>query len=344
MPTKPKRVKINLYPITLYLKEAFTISRDSYSERRALIVELSAAGKTGYGEASEHSYYGIDRDEMLRQAQAIVPMVESYSFDNPTNFWRYMKPHVGNNSFLQCAIDNAAHDLYGKICKQPCHQLWGLSNKDLIKTSFTLSIAPIEKMVEKLKSTNFDIYKIKLGTDNDLDILRALRQHTDAVFRIDANCAWTADETIRFSHEMKALGVEFIEQPLPADDWDGMKEVFKNSALPIIADEACVGEDMISICSKHFHGINIKLMKCGGLTPALRMIEQAKERNLKVMVGCMVESSVGCSAIAQLLPLLDYVDMDGALFLADDPATGVEVLPDGSVVFPEKNGLGVEMK
>ncbi|HFA48145.1 MAG TPA: dipeptide epimerase [Bacteroidetes bacterium] len=337
-------MKIHLHPITLYLKEAFTISRDSYSERRALIVELSAAGKTGYGEASEHSYYGIDRDKMLAQAQAIAPIIESYSFDNPTNFWRFLKPHVGNNSFLQCAIDNAAHDLYGRICKQPCHQQWGLSANGLIKTSYTLSFAPLGQMIEKIKTTNFDIYKIKLGTPDDMAILQALRQHTGAVFRIDANCAWTAEETIRYSHTMKGLGVEFIEQPLKADDWDGMIEVYQKSALPVIADEACVSEEMVPKCAKHFHGINIKLMKCGGLTPALRMVGQAKELGLKVMVGCMVESSVGCSAIAQLLPLLDYVDMDGALLLADDPARGVKVLDDGSVLLPDGDGLGIEMK
>ncbi|MEO1259459.1 MAG: dipeptide epimerase [Bacteroidota bacterium] len=337
-------MKINIHPITLYLKDTFKISRDAYSERRAVIVELSAAGKTGYGEASEHSFYGIDRDEMLQQAQAIIPAIADYAFDNPTNFWRYLKPHVSHNSFLQCAIDNAAHDLYGKICNQPCHQIWGLNPDNLIKTSFTLSIDPIEKMVAKIKSTDFDIYKIKLGTDDDMGILKALRKHSDAVFRIDANCAWTAAETIRYSHEMKALGVEFIEQPLKADDWDGMKKVKAKSALPIIADEACVSKNMIPKCAQHFHGVNIKLMKCGGLTPALQMIEHAKNLGLKVMVGCMVESSVGCSAIAQLVPLLDYVDMDGSLLLADDPATGVSVLPDGTVVLPQKNGLGIEMK
>ena len=262
-------MKINIHPITLYLKEAFTISRDSYSERRAVIVELSAAGKTGYGEASEHGYYGIDRDEMLRQGKALQPIIEKYAFDNPANFWRYLKPHIGHNPFLQAAIDNAAHDLYGHICNLPCHQQWGLKTTALIKTSYTLSIAPIEKMVEKLTSTHFDIYKIKLGTPDDMAILKTLRQHSDAVFRIDANCAWTATETIHYSHIMKDLGVEFIEQPLKADDWEGMEKVREKSVLPIIADEACMGENMVQHCAKYFHGINIKLMKCGGLTPAL---------------------------------------------------------------------------
>ncbi len=334
-------MKIDIHPITLQLKEAFTISRDSYAERRALIVGLSAAGKTGFGEASEHSYYGVDRDKMLLHAQDLKSPIEAYAFDNPSNFWKYMKPHVGNSSFLQCAIDNAAHDLYGKICNQPSHEIWELNANSLIKTSYTLGIAPIAKMIKKLKATRFDIYKIKLGTPDDMSILKELRKHTKAVFRIDANCAWTAEETIRNSQIMKDIGVEFIEQPLKADDWEGMKEVYKNSVLPVIADEACVDESSVIQCVNHFHGINIKLMKCGGLTPALRMIEHAKNLGLKVMVGCMVESSVGCSAIAQLLPLLDYVDMDGSLLLASDPATGVKVLADGAVMLPEGNGLGI---
>ncbi len=340
-PSNYIQVKIDLFPITLQLKEVFTISRDSYSERRALIVRLSAAGNTGFGEASEHSYYGVGQDELVEQAETLKPHIESYAFDNPSNFWKYMKPHVGNSPFLQCAIDNAAHDLYGKICKRPSHHLWGLKATGLIKTSYTLSIAPVAEMIEKLKSSRFKIYKIKLGTPDDMAILKELRKHTNAVFRIDANCAWTAEETIRYSRVMKDLGVEFIEQPLEADDWEGMKEVYKNSALPVIADEACVGEPTVNQCAGHFHGINIKLMKCGGLTPALRMVEQAKNLGLKVMVGCMVESSVGCSAIAQLLPLLDYVDMDGALLLANDPASGAKVLGDGAVVLPEGHGLGV---
>ncbi len=335
-------MKIDLFPITLQLKETFTISRDSYSERRALIVELSAIGKSGYGEASEHSYYGVEQQEMIQHATSIKSIIEEYAFDNPTNFWRYMKPHLRENSFLQCAIDNAAHDLFGKICNQPSHKLWGLNADHLIKTSYTLGIAPIPKMVEKIKSTQFDIYKIKLGTSDDIAILTELRKHTNAVFRIDANCAWTAEETIRYSHAMKELGVEFIEQPLNADDWTGMAEVFQHSALPVIADEACIDESSITQCVGHFHGVNIKLMKCGGITPALRMIEQAKNLGLKVMVGCMVESSIGCSAIAQLLPLLDYVDMDGSLLLADDPAKGVKVLEDGTVVLPDGNGLGIQ--
>jgi L-alanine-DL-glutamate epimerase-like enolase superfamily enzyme len=182
-----------------------------------------------------------------------------------------------------------------------------------------------------------------LGTPHDLEIVRELRKHTDAIFRVDANCAWTADEAIRNSPALKELGVEFIEQPLPPDRWDDMKRVYRESALPVIADESCQVEPDVERCLGHFHGINVKLVKCGGLTPARRMIQRAGQLGLKTMVGCMTESTVGISAIGQLLPLLDYVDMDGALLLARDIATGVRI-ERGRIHFPEENGCGVRLR
>ena len=186
------------------------------------------------------------------------------------------------------------------------------------------------------------VYKIKLGTDHDLEIVRELRRHTDAVFRVDANCGWTADEAIANSEAMKDLGVEFIEQPLPAEQWREMGRVFGASALPVIADESCVVEEDVERCAGAFHGVNIKLVKCGGMTPARRMIARARELGLKTMVGCMTESTVGISAIAQLLPLLDYVDMDGALLLARDIAAGVAI-DQGRCRYPSENGNGVRL-
>lgn len=150
------------------------------------------------------------------------------------------------------------------------------------------------------------------------------------------------DQALALAPELKALGVEFIEQPLPAGDWDGMRRVFAGSALPVMADESCLVEEDVARCAGHFHGINIKLTKAGGLTPARRMIRQARELGLKVMVGCMAESTVGISAIAQLLPLLDYVDMDGAALIARDVASGVRV-EKGRAVFPDENGNGVRL-
>jgi L-alanine-DL-glutamate epimerase-like enolase superfamily enzyme len=172
--------------------------------------------------------------------------------------------------------------------------------------------------------------------------VKELRQHTDAVFRVDANCAWGVEETIENSRQLKPLGVEFIEQPMRADDMEGMKEVYQRSELPLIADESCITEADVAKCHGYFHGVNIKLTKCGGLTPARRMIAEAKSQGMKVMVGCMTESSVGISAIAQLLPLLDYVDMDGALLLSKDIASGVTI-DYGKVNYSEVNGTGVTL-
>jgi L-alanine-DL-glutamate epimerase-like enolase superfamily enzyme len=159
---------------------------------------------------------------------------------------------------------------------------------------------------------------------------------------VDANCGWTAEETIRNSRVLRDLNVEFIEQPLPADRWEDMRRVVAESALPVIADESCVVEGDVDRCAGHFHGINIKLVKCGGLTPARRMISRARQLGLKVMVGCMTESTVGISAIAQLLPLLDYVDMDGAVLLARDIASGATV-ERGICRFPNVPGNGVRL-
>jgi L-alanine-DL-glutamate epimerase-like enolase superfamily enzyme len=195
-------------------------------------------------------------------------------------------------------------------------------------------------MVEKIKAKPWPLYKIKLGTENDIAIIETLRKHTDATFRIDANAAWTVDEALEKIHVFKDLNVEFIEQPLAKDDWEGMKRLYAESALPIIADESCVFENDVIKCKEHFHGINIKLTKCSGLTPALRMIKQARELGMKVMVGSMNESSIGSAAIAHLLPLIDYVDMDGHVLLSEDLATGLEY-DYGKVSLPVGFGLGI---
>ncbi len=193
-----------------------------------------------------------------------------------------------------------------------------------------------------MKELPWPIYKIKLGTKEDIAIVTELRKHTDAIFRIDANCGWTVSETINNALELKKLGVEFLEQPLKADNWEGHKEVFKHSALPIISDESCIIEEDVAKCHTHFHGVNIKLVKCGGLTPARRMIREAKKLNMKTMVGCMTESTVGISAIAHLLPELDFVDMDGALLLSKDIATGITI-ENGIIKYSELNGTGVTL-
>ncbi|WP_431216593.1 enolase C-terminal domain-like protein [Puia sp. P3] len=185
------------------------------------------------------------------------------------------------------------------------------------------------------------IYKIKLGTPEDLAIMEALRRETDAVFRVDANAGWTVGEALQLIPVLAQLGVEFVEQPLARDDWDGMRVLYKESVLPLIADESCVKEEDVEACAGFFHGINIKLTKCGGITPARRMIGKARSLGMKVMVGSMNESTIGSAAIAHLLPELDYVDMDGPLLLRDDLGTGLAIGAD-RVTIPNGAGLGVE--
>ncbi len=244
--------------------------------------------------------------------------------------------------FALCALDLAYNDLYARKKGKKLYEIWNYNIDNNPLSNYTIGIDTTEKMVSKMLETPWPIYKIKLGTKNDIEIVKELRKHTDSIFRIDANCAWTAEETIANAIELKKLGVEFLEQPLPAEDWDGAKMVFENSVLPIIADESCQTEADVAKCHNHFHGINIKLVKCGGLTPARRMLKEANKYGMKKMVGCMTESSVGISAIAHLLPELDYVDMDGAMLLSKDIADGVNI-DYGKIIYSKLNGTGIKL-
>lgn len=335
-------MQLQLQKHTLALKHTFSISRESHDFQNTLIVRLDLDEHSGFGEATSNPYYGITIESMMAEIEKVRNDIEGYTFKDPVTFHSYLKSKKLSN-FALCALDLAAHDLYGKLKGAPLYELWGTKNDRYPISNYTIGIAPIKKMVAKMKEMPWPIYKIKLGTDDDVAIVKELRKHTNAVFRIDANCAWTPAETIENAPQLKELGVEFLEQPLKADNWEGMEKVMHHSVLPIIADESCIIEEDVEKCALHFSGINIKLTKCGGLTPALRMIRMGKELGLKVMVGCMTESTVGISAIAQLLPQLDYVDMDGALLLKKDIAKGVEILEDGKVIFPELAGTGVTM-
>jgi len=333
-------MRISLSKFTLPLKHTFSISRESHDFQDTLIVGLSKDGKTGYGEATSNPYYKITVESMMAEISAIKNEIITFQFTTPELFHAFLIAK-GLTNFAICALDLAAHDLYGKRLGKPLYEIWKTSIDHYPITNYTIGIAPIEEMVAKMKEIPWPIYKIKLGTDNDVAIVKELRKHTNAIFRIDANCAWTAKETIINAPLLKGLGVEFLEQPLKADDWEGMEQVMHQSVLPIIADESCIVENDVEKCALHFSGINIKLTKCGGLTPALRMIQKGKEMSLKVMIGCMTESTVGISAIAQLLPQLDYVDMDGAMLLKEDIASGVQIKSEGKVIFPAVNGSGI---
>lgn len=332
------RIKYRSY--SLRFKHPFTISRGTKTHQPTLIVELEHFGIKGYGESPAISYYDIPVEKMIEDLEAKKNFLEKFSFTDPERFWHYCHHLFPKNPFLVCALDIAGWDLYGKMKRKKLNELWALDNSKNPSTDFTIGIDSIEVMVDKIKETPWPIYKIKLGTEHDIEIITELRKHTSSVIRIDANAAWKAAEALEKIIAFTDLGVEFIEQPLAKDDWEGMKFLFERSPLPLFADESCVAESDVEKCYRHFHGINIKLTKCSGITPARRMITKARELGMQVMAGSMNESTVGSAAVAHLLPLLDHVDMDGPLLLAEDVATGL-LFDYGKVAVSDLPGLGI---
>jgi L-alanine-DL-glutamate epimerase-like enolase superfamily enzyme len=335
-------MKIKYKTSNLLFKHPFTISRGTKTHQPGLIVELEHFGIKGYGEAPAISYYDIPVEKMIEDLEAKKTFIEKFSFNDPERFWHYCHHLFPKNSFLVCALDMAGWDIYGKMKRKPLYELWGLDTSKNPLTDFTIGIDKIEVMVDKMKETPWPIYKIKLGTEHDVEIIKALREHTDVTIRIDANAAWKADEALQIITAFKDLNVELIEQPLAKDDWEGMKFLFEHSPLPLFADESCVVETDVNKCHNYFHGINIKLTKCSGITPARRMISKARELDIKIMLGSMNESSIGTAAIAHLLPLIDYADLDGPLLLAEDVATGID-FDFGKVKLSDKPGLGISI-
>ena len=336
-------MKLSFIEINQPFEYPFTISKGTKTHQPAIVVALEHLGWMGYGEAPAISYYNVTIEQMLAVLKAKKMFIEKFAFTTPDRYWHYLHHLLPVHPFVVCALDIAAWDMFGKIKRKP---LWQLFNADISKmpqTDYTIGIDSIEKMVEKMQAHPWPIYKIKLGTDNDIAIVEALRRHTDATFRIDANAAWTLPEAIEKINALKDLNVELIEQPLAKDDWEGMKQLYKISPLPLFADEACVKEEDVDKCAGHFHGINIKLTKCSGITPALRMITRARELNLKVMIGSMNESSIGSAAISHLAPLADYIDADGPLLLSEDVATGLQYKA-GNIILSDAPGLGIVPK
>ena len=305
-----------------------------------LVVVLQLGNWYGIGEAPAITYYNITTEQMVADIEKNKRLIEKFAFTDPERYWHYLHHLLPNNPFLVSALDMAGWDLFGKMSKKNLYQLWNTSWINLPNTDYTIGIDTIENMVAKIKAKPWPIYKIKLGTSEDIEIVKSLRANTDAVFRVDANAGWTLEEALYKIPQLKELGVELIEQPLAKDNWEGMKILFEKSELPLFADESCVSEHDVAKCNNHFHGINIKLTKCSGITPALRMIREARSLNMKVMMGSMNESSIGSAAIANFLPQLDYVDMDGPLLLTKDLASGLTITPS-SIALNGTMGLGI---
>lgn len=333
-------MKVKYRSYNLPFIHPFTISKGSKTHQPTLIVELEHFGVKGYGEAPAINYYDITVEKMIEDIERKKQFIEKFAYTEPDRYWHYLHHLLPNDPFLVCALDIASWDMFGKLKRKKLYELWRLDISKSPVTDYTIGIDTVEEMVKKIKEKPWPVYKIKLGTGHDVEIVTELRKHTSSIFRIDANAAWQPEEALQKINAFKELGVELVEQPLAKDNWEGMKYLYQHSLLPLFADESCVSEKDIEKCFEHFHGVNIKLTKCSGITPARRMIAKARELSMKVMLGTMNETTVGSAAIAHLAPLADYVDVDGTVLLKENVGEGL-VIDQGKIVCGEGNGSGV---
>ena len=335
-------LQLKYYRFELPFEYPFITSHGTKTHQPTLITSLALGNVIGFGEAPAISYYNITVDDMIASLEAKKGMIERYALTDPQRFWHFLHHLIPGQHFLTAALDIAGWDLFAQLRRQPLYQLLGIKWDKAPLTDYTIGMDTPENMVAKLKAHPWPIYKIKVGKPNDIDSIRALRAHTDAPFRIDANEGWTFEEAKALLPELKLLNVTLAEQPLPRGEYEAMKELKAISPIPLYADESCCTEGDVAKCAAGFDGINIKLTKCGGITPAIRMIKEARTLGLKVMCGSMNESTIGSAAIANLLPLLDEVDADGPLLLSKDIAQGLKY-ENGIITLSGRPGLGIRV-
>lgn len=325
----------------------FVIARGGASEHRLIRVRvMDDDGVEGWGEAAPNRFYGETADTALGALARLTPIVEACDPWAIADVEAEMNRALRFNGSVKSAISAALHDLMGKRLGVPLYKLWGLDAAKAPLSSFTIAIAASEdelcQRVEQARA--YPVLKVKLGTDHDEEIIRTVRAAApEKVLRVDANAAWTAKQALRMIDVLVECGVEYVEQPLPPHDLDGLRFVRERSALPVIADESCVVAADIPRLAGVVDGINIKLSKCGGLREALAMISTARAHGMLVMAGCMIETSLGITAAAHFAPLLDFADFDGAALLADDPYVGATIT-GGKISIPDGAGLGVRAR
>lgn len=334
-------MKLDIKPFDLTLSTPFRISRHVQYTAANVLAQVTHEGVTGIGEAAPSEHYGENRGTVL----AALELIASELGEDPfaiEDILSQFEHRIRLNPSARAAIDMALYDLVGKILNVPVYKLLGLSAEKTPLTSFTLGIDTPEKMAQKaLAAREYPILKVKVGTRHDAANLKAIREvYPEAIIRVDANTAWTPKEAVRAINELAEYHLEFIEQPVSPADLAGLKYVREHVPLPIITDESSITVEDIPRVAECTDGVNIKLMKCGGLNHALKMIHVARAHNLKIMLGCMIESSLAITAAAHLTPLVDYADLDGNLLVNDDPYVGVKV-EKGKLLLPENPGLGV---
>lgn len=325
-------------PLELHLRHTFRLSRGASDVRHNLLVELEHEGRVGLGEAAPISRYAQDA---ASSAAAVEMMVGRLG--DPRAFRDAVRvAAVAGQEAAQAAVDMALHDLAGKRMGVPLYELLGLDPRAAPATSYTIGLDSPEVVERKVREAGaYEILKVKMGSDEDRVVLETVRGVTDRRLLVDANEGWSLDGARERLEWLADLGVELVEQPLPADRLEETRALRRMSPLPLFADESVHRVEDIPKIASAFDGINIKLAKCGGIGEALRMIATARAHGMRVMLGCMVESSVGITAAAHLSPLVDYADLDGNLLIADDPFTGARIV-DGRIVLSDAPGLGVE--
>jgi len=337
-------LKLSAEVISLRTKHPFVIARGGDDDTRVVWVRLiDRDGVEGWGEADPSRYYGETADTVLAVLDKLEPHLPKNPFDLDAAEARFSQL-VPQNGAARAALSAALHDLVGKRLGQPVWRLWGLDPARAPRSSFTIGLDTPEKLRQKvLEASSYPILKIKLGTDRDEAILRTVRDATDKPIRVDANAGWTRERALQMLPILKEYGVEFVEQPLPPDDLEGIAELRRRGILPVVVDESCIVATDIPRLAGVVDGINIKLAKCGSLREALRMIATARAHGMLVMVGCMIESSLGITAAAHFTPLVDAADLDGAALTANDPFIGATI-DGGQIRLPIEPGLGVRRR
>jgi len=328
-------------PYTLELRHVFTIAAGSRSTTPVVLTELEYDGITGYGEASMPPYLGESHQSVL----AFLDRVDLSQFNDPfhtADLLAYIDQLAPKNTAAKASFDIALHDLLGKIMGQPWHRIWGYNAADAPYTSFTIGIDTAEMVRQKVReAAPYKILKVKLGLDTDKMMIETIREVTDKPLCADVNQGWKQrEEGLEMAHWLADRGVVFLEQPMPKEQVDDNAWLTENSPIPTVGDEAVQRLDDVRKAFGVYSGINIKLMKCSGMREAHQMAELAHALGMKVMLGCMTETSCAISAAAQLSPTVDWADLDGALLTNNDVYHGMEVV-DGKIRLPQTPGIGI---
>lgn len=333
--------------VTVHTRHPFIIARGGQSEYRVVWVRLvDSDGAEGWGEAAPSKFYGETADTVLVALQRFAPVLEQADAWSIDAIERELEKTLRWNASARCAISAALHDLAARRLGLPVWKLWGLDAKAAPRSSFTIGLAPDAATLRARvqEAAPYPILKIKLGSSWDREVLRIVRQEApQALLRVDANCAWTPKQALGMLDVLNEVGVDMLEQPLPPHDLAGLRFVRERANMPVVADESCLVASDIPKLEGVVDGVNIKLAKCGSLREAMRMIAVARAHGMRVMCGCMIETTLGIAAAAHFSPLLDDADLDGAALLADDPFTGPGI-PGGQVTLGDAPGLGVSRR